>query len=233
MRIAMTQTSRARRLQVLLNPTSQPRPFTVFKIGGSLFDLPELPDVIEQVLAQRPESAPLLVAGGGAAADVVRNWDEVHHLGEAPAHELALEAMDLTAFLLARFFPDARLVRSEPQARMAASDGVVSILCVGCFIKAAEAQGHAPLEHSWRVTSDSIAAWTASVLAAELVLVKSVPAPLDMALTAAASAGLVDEYFPAVAANLATIGWVNARDPDPVIQIWQPGATSSAANERE
>jgi aspartokinase-like uncharacterized kinase len=222
MRILMTQTNRARRLQVLLNPASQPLPLTVFKIGGSLFDLPELPDVIGQVLALRPESAPLLVPGGGAVADVVRNWDEVHHLGEAAAHELALEAMDLTASLLARFFPEARLVRSEPQARMAAGDGVLSILCAGCFIKAAETQGHAPLEQSWRVTSDSIAAWAAGVLTAELVLVKSVPSPLAMTLAAAADAGLVDECFPAVAANLPVIGWVNARSSRPEIEAWRP-----------
>jgi aspartokinase-like uncharacterized kinase len=222
MRSSMSPTNRSRRLQTLLSPGSKPRPFTVFKIGGSLFDLPDLPDVIEQILAQRPESAPLLVAGGGAAADVVRNWDEVHHLGETVAHELALEAMDLTASLLARFFPDARLVRSEPQVRMAASDGVRSILCAGCFVKAAEAQEHTPLEHSWRVTSDSIAAWIAGVLAAELVLVKSVPVPLDMTLAAAANAGLVDECFPAVAANLATIGWVNARGTRSEIEVWRP-----------
>ena len=220
----MSPTNRTRRLQVLLSPGSKPRAFAVFKIGGSLFDLPDLPDVIEQVLAQRPESAPLLVAGGGAAADVVRNWDEVHHLGEAPAHELALAAMDLTSSLLARFFPDARLVRSEPQARMAAGDGVLSILCAGCFIKAAEAQAHVPLEQSWRVTSDSIAAWTAGVLGAELVLVKSVPVPQSMTLAAAADAGVVDEYFPAVAANLATISWVNARGTRPGIEVWRPGA---------
>jgi len=229
----MSPTNRTRRLQVLLNPASQPRPFTVFKIGGSLFDLRDLPEVIERVLAQRPQSARLLVAGGGAAADIVRNWDEVHHLGQSAAHELALEAMDLAASLLARFLPDARLVRSEPQARLAASDGVLSILCAGCFIKAAESRGHAPLEQSWRITSDSIAAWTAGVLAADLVLVKSVPAPLDMTLAAAVRAGLVDECFPALAARLPVVGWVNARDPDPVIETWQPGDTSSTANECE
>jgi aspartokinase-like uncharacterized kinase len=226
MRGAMSPTNRARRLQALLNPASQPRPFAVFKIGGSLFDLPELPELVEQVLGQRPGTAPLLVAGGGPAADAVRDWDRVHHLGETAAHELALEAMDLSASLLARFFPEARLVRSEPQARMAASDGVLAILCAGCFIKAAEAQGHAPLARSWRVTSDSIAAWTAGVLAAELVLVKSVGVPLEMTLAAAARAGLVDESFPAVAANLPAIGWVNARAGEPVIEVWQTGATS-------
>jgi aspartokinase-like uncharacterized kinase len=218
---------RSRRLQVLLNPASQARPVVVFKIGGSLFDLPRLPDVIRQVLDQRPGIAPLLVAGGGAAADVVREWDRVHQLGEESAHALALEAMDLTASLLARFFPEARLVRSEQQVRMAAADGAISILCPGCFLKAAEAQGHPPLEHSWQVTSDSIAAWIAGVLAApELVLVKSVPAPRGMTLAAAARAGLVDESFPAETANLPVIGWVDARATHPEIETWHPDETT-------
>ncbi|MGE5192911.1 MAG: uridylate kinase [Deltaproteobacteria bacterium] len=223
----MSPSNRARRLHVLLNPASQPRPLAVFKIGGSLFDLPHLPELIEQVLAQRPGKASLLLAGGGAAANVVREWDQVHQLGEESAHGLALEAMDLTASLLARFFPDARLVRSEPQVRMAVADGAMSILCAGCFLRAAEAQGHAPLEHSWRVTSDSIAAWTSGVLAAsELVLVKSVPVPRGMTLAAAARAGLVDESFPAAAANLTAIGWVNARAAQREIETWDPGRES-------
>ena len=221
----MSPTSRARRLQVMLNPAvSQPRPLAVFKIGGSLLDLPELPEVIQQVLDQRAGAAPLLVVGGGAAADLIREWDQVHHLGEEAAHELALEAMDLTASLLARFFPEARLVRSEQQVRMALADGALSIFCAGCFLKAAEANGHLPLEHSWRLTSDSIAAWAAGVLAAsELVLVKSVAAPRGMTLAAAAQAGLVDEVFPAVAADLPAIGWVNARAPRPEIETWHSG----------
>jgi aspartokinase-like uncharacterized kinase len=202
---------------------SQTRPLAVFKIGGSLFDLPELADVIQQVLDQRAGATPLLVAGGGAAADLIRKWDRVHHLGEEAAHELALEAMDLTASLLARFFPEARLVRSDQQIQMAVTDGAPSILCAGCFFKAAEARGHASLEHSWRVTSDSIAAWTVGIVAAsELVLVKSVPAPRGMTLDAAAQAGLVDEVFPAVAAELPAIGWVNARAPHPEIECWHP-----------
>src|SRR5260221_1160464 len=118
----MSSTNRARRLQVLWNATgSQSAPLTVYKIGGSLFDLPELPDVVGQVLAQRPGNAAVFVAGGGAAANVVREWDRVHHLAEEAAHELALEAMDLTASLLARFFPAARLVRNEQQVRIPAA----------------------------------------------------------------------------------------------------------------
>ena len=36
---------------------------------------------IRAVLAQRMQHAALLVAGGGAAADIVRDWDRQHRLG--------------------------------------------------------------------------------------------------------------------------------------------------------
>ena len=220
-------------MRVLRNVVeNQAASLTVYKIGGSLLDLPELPQIIREVVLQRPGRAPLLVAGGGAAADVVRAWDRVHELGDETAHELALEAMDLTASLLARFFPEARLVRSEKQVRMAVAEGALSILCPGCFLKAAEADGHAPLDHSWRVTSDSIAAWTAGVLEAELVLVKSIRVPLGMTLAAAADAGLVDEEFPIVAGAFPQIGWVDARAHDPQIEIWQTSGTRLAAKTR-
>lgn len=218
----------------MLNSAAHPAPpLVVFKIGGSLLDLTELADIIRLVLEQRAGSAALLVVGGGAAADLVRSWDETHGLGEAAAHDLALAAMDLTASLISSFFPEARLVRSPQQAEMAAAEGALAILCAGCFIKAAEARGHAPLEHSWRVTSDSIAAWTAKVLAAsELVLVKSVPAPLGQTLVEAADAGLVDESFSAIAANLPFIAWVDARSTQLIVEGWVACQSDAAARSR-
>jgi aspartokinase-like uncharacterized kinase len=130
--------------------------------------------------------------------------------------------MDLGASLLAHFLPEARLVRSEEQVRMAAADHAVSILCAGCFIKAAEAGGHPALEHSWRVTSDSIAAWTAHFLGAtELVLVKSRDVSCEMTPSAAARAGLVDEHFPTIAESIPIISWVNGRNDVPLIETWK------------
>ena len=197
-------------------------PLTVYKIGGSLLDLPELPAVIRDVLAQRAQTAALLVVGGGAAADLVRGWDRFHSLGEEASHELALAAMDLNAALLSRLVPGLREVRSVHQVRAAASDNVAGLLCADCFIKSAQAQGHAPLEHSWRITSDSIAAWTARIVApAELVLLKSVPLPGGLSLPDAARDRLVDEAFPEIAADLPSIGWVNARAATPVIEKWR------------
>jgi aspartokinase-like uncharacterized kinase len=197
-------------------------PLIVYKIGGSLLDVPELPKVIRDVLAQRPQHAALLVAGGGAAANVVREWDRRHSLGEDAAHDLALEAMNLSAALLSRLVPGLREVRSLCQVRAAADDHVVGLLCADCFIKSAQAQGQPALEHSWRMTSDSIAAWTArAVVASELLLLKSVPLPAGTSLEDAARAGLVDETFPEIAASLPAIGWVNARAETPVIERWQ------------
>lgn len=201
-------------------PTS--RKLVVLKIGGSLFDLAELPQVVRRILALRRDAIPVLVAGGGAAADAVRAWDQTYRLGDEAAHELALEAMDLTTSLLARFFPEGSLVRSERQVRLAAAEGALCLLCAGCFVKAAESEGHQPLERSWRVTSDSIAAWTARVLGAELVLLKSAPLPAGVSFETAAQRGLVDEYFPIIAAGLAGVGWVNGRAPETTIRDWGP-----------
>src|SRR5579863_6373545 len=124
------------------------RPLTVYKIGGSLFNLPDLPGLIGKILAQRPENAALIIAGGGAAADVIREWDRLYDLGDDTAHNLALDAMDLTALLMKHLVPGSRLVRSPRQVARAAADGVRSILCAGCFVKAFDTHGRFPLAHS-------------------------------------------------------------------------------------
>lgn len=192
---------------------------TVYKIGGSLLDLPELPAVVRVVLAQRPHHAALLVVGGGAPVEIVREWDCRHSLGEDAAHELALEAMNMGRALLSHLVPGLREVRSPRQVLAAAADNVVGVLCADCFIKSAQTQGHTPFEHSWRITSDSIAAWTARAVApADLVLLKSVPLPRGISLEDAARQGFVDAAFPEIAAPLPAIGWVNARCPNPVIE---------------
>ncbi|MBW3540464.1 MAG: hypothetical protein KY476_09345 [Planctomycetes bacterium] len=50
----------------------------VYKLGGSLLTLPGFEQRLERLLASRPEDErPLVVVGGGAAADVVREWDRL------------------------------------------------------------------------------------------------------------------------------------------------------------
>lgn len=53
---------------------------TVLKLGGSLLDLADLPDRLRSVIKMLGDNGPLLVCGGGDAADLVRRWHEHHAL---------------------------------------------------------------------------------------------------------------------------------------------------------
>lgn len=183
---------------------------TIYKVGGSLLETPGLVDLVQDEMRRRPESAALVVVGGGLAADAVRRWDVAHGLGDERSHWLALEAMRLNEALLQELWPGLREVRSASQALAAANDGVVGLLCSSCFCRWAEAAGWPALPHTWGVTSDSIAAWAATILDAELVLFKSVDLLHGCRFEDAARQGLVDEHFPHVAKNVRRIGWVNA-----------------------
>jgi 5-(aminomethyl)-3-furanmethanol phosphate kinase len=173
------------------------------------------------VLGLRRDCRPLLVVGGGAAADVVRQWDAIHKPGDETTHDLAVLAMGLNEELLLRLLPESRPVRSARQFESAAADGMLPILCAHCFLKWGESAGHPRLRRSWDVTSDSIAVWTARVIRAdECVLVKSVACPQGATAAEAARRGLVDACFAETAAGLPAISWSNARDAAPAIVPW-------------
>src|SRR5437763_14345584 len=74
---------------------------TVVKIGGSLYDLPDLGPRLRDWLLTLTASKVLLVPGGGPTADVIREFDRVHGLGEQVAHDLALRSLTLNAWFLA------------------------------------------------------------------------------------------------------------------------------------
>jgi aspartokinase-like uncharacterized kinase len=152
----------------------------VVKVGGSLFDLPDLKDQLHAWLAGLSGSAVLLVPGGGAAADVIRTLDRRHRLGEERAHWLALRALSLNAQFLAALLPKSEHVR---------------LLDAHAFALADEGQPGA-LPHTWDVTSDAVAARVAVVVRARrLVLLKSVTIPEDMDWAEAGRRGWVDASF--------------------------------------
>src|SRR5262249_50947889 len=79
----------------------------VVKVGGSLYDLPGLGARLRAWLERLPSREVLLVPGGGPAADVVRDLDRLHRLGEEAAHWLALRALSVNARFLAALLPGA------------------------------------------------------------------------------------------------------------------------------
>jgi len=209
----------------------------VVKLGGSLLIWPDWPAAFRRWLAMQPERRTVLIAGGGCAADAVRDWDRAHHLHPADAHWLAIDAMCLTAKLAARLLPGAALtddwcVLDLPRSpelnvgvpRLGGSPSATAktptpllIFDPRLFLQQIEpTAGGTPLPHSWDATSDSIAARVAELLGSkELVLLKSCfPAAEIATLEQAANVDYVDRCFPQFAANLPLVRLVNFRDSE-------------------
>jgi aspartokinase-like uncharacterized kinase len=164
----------------------------VVKVGGSLFDLPDLRTRLVGFLGSLGDAKVLLVPGGGPAADVIRVLDRIHDFGEEASHWLAIHALSLNARFLQKLLPNSP-VHSEPE-RLARDDGGAVILDAYSFFQADEARpDHLP--HHWDVTSDSLAVRVAVLMKArELILLKSTEWE-GFDWSKAAEAGLVDRYF--------------------------------------
>lgn len=158
----------------------------VMRVGGSLFDHPRLGPGLCEYVSSLDAADIRLISGGGPFADMIRQLDRAHQLGEEAAHWLALRAMSVAgSFLTALLRPGI------------AEDRLTVIDCLS-FAIADDAQPGA-LPHSWAVTSDSIAARYAAVCgASRLVLLKSVEIPPETSWEEAAARGWVDTHFPVV-----------------------------------
>jgi probable H4MPT-linked C1 transfer pathway protein len=154
----------------------------VVKVGGSLLASEELLDAtLETIVRSAGHRRTVIVPGGGPFADVVRDADHRLRLDDHAAHWMAILAMDQCAHLLAARRPELALVTSLGDVSELLASGRVPVLAPFQLVRQRD-----PLPHSWDVTSDSIAAWIASELGAQLVLVKHPGANVDDA---------VDAYF--------------------------------------
>jgi 5-(aminomethyl)-3-furanmethanol phosphate kinase len=193
-----------------MDPTRFSNPPVVVKVGGSLYDLPDLGLRLGDWLSGVTTSPVLLVPGGGKMADTVRELDRRHQLGEEAAHWLALRVMAVQALFLAALVTRAVVVETLEACGEAWTNGNRAVLDAHTFAQADEGNADA-LPHSWAVTSDSVAARAARLLKARrLVLLKSVDGQVKTDWEEAARAGLVDAWFPRVVGDLA-VDLVNFR----------------------
>jgi aspartokinase-like uncharacterized kinase len=153
----------------------------VVKVGGALLRYPqEFASVLTTIADVSRERRVLIVPGGGPFADVVR--DLTLRPSDDAAHWMAILAMDQHAYLIADRLADAAVVETPPTIAVAIEGGRLPVLAPFGWLNRVD-----PLPHSWDVTSDSIAAWVAGELSAQLlVLVKAPGATGDR---------LVDGYF--------------------------------------
>jgi aspartokinase-like uncharacterized kinase len=170
----------------------------VVKVGGSLLDMPDFVERLSTHLRRYSNDRPLLLIGGGGAADWVRLMDRTHRLGDETAHDLALRSLDLTAHLAAALLPESVLIDDVNSCSSVWSSRRVPILAPRLSLHSDDF-----LPRNWGVTSDSIAARVATRLGAdELVLLKSVQAPPGALPEEMAARGIVDPFFPMAARSL-------------------------------
>jgi aspartokinase-like uncharacterized kinase len=152
-------------------------------VGGGLMAHPKHLGASLDAIAAAAEDTPLLVVpGGGAFADVIRDADRRFGLSDDAAHWMAVLAMDQYGHLLASRMTNARLVVRLSDATASLEDGRTPVLAPYQWLREAD-----PLPHSWDVTSDSIAAWVAGQIGAERLLCVKPPG--------AAGPAIVDPCF--------------------------------------
>ena len=129
---------------------------SVLKIGGSLMDVSN--DLLQSLTEASVDV--LIVPGGGPFADAVRRYSR--SLDDTAAHWMAILAMNQYGFFISGKGVDITDVIKDDVSG-------ISVLLPFREVFACD-----PLPHSWDVTSDSIAAWVAHQIDANLVIATDV-----------------------------------------------------------
>ncbi|PHR96298.1 MAG: hypothetical protein COA78_28875 [Blastopirellula sp.] len=195
----------------------------VIKLGGSLFQLPDLATRLVQWIEQQAPLPCLVIAGGGMFTDAVRQLDQQRSLPTPISHDLAMRSMGSSARLIASGLGSKCELISEIEKYQRVLKSVAEKHCQsGIFVCDIYEYWHQhfidqygnELQLDWTLTSDSIAALLADFWEAEeFVLMKSCDCSSSHDYQSWADAGMVDPQFPEVAKRLQAIRWVNlARD---------------------
>lgn len=158
----------------------------VVKLGGSLVKNDEILNCLK--IIERWTEPTIIVPGGGAFADTVRQSQAHWQFNDSIAHRMAILAMQQTALLLHGLSPKMPIFDSMEFQKCDAlhsiwSPRLADLDCAG-------------LPHSWDLSSDSLAAWLATRWQADrLILVKSAPISQLTELSAMQQNGIVDAAF--------------------------------------
>ena len=136
----------------------------VVKIGGSLF-----PDYAIDLAEKLKSTDSCIVLGGGEFANLIRKYNDEQHFSEEVNHWTAIDCMDIIAKLVNDKVESCKLAYSIDEVNQISDDGLTPIFVVSEFLRVED-----PFECSWDVTSDSIAAYIAHLLNANLLIVTNV-----------------------------------------------------------
>ncbi len=134
----------------------------VVKLGGSLYNTPELKRWLHTLAELSVTESIVIVPGGGPFADQVRDAQAHHHFDDNTAHHMALVAMKQFGLMLSSL--EAKCLPFHPQQPSQK---------LSVWLPDDSLLSEPDLIPSWDLSSDSIALWLASKLGAErLFLIK-------------------------------------------------------------
>ena len=127
----------------------------IVKIGGSLFPEDAI-KLCEAIIASNDSlESPnkiVFICGGGIFANKIRNYNQEMHFSDTANHNSAIMCMDIIGTLLADKVKGLESVKSIDMVEAILEQGKLPLLNPSSII-----ESHDALEHSWKVTSDSIA----------------------------------------------------------------------------
>ncbi len=111
----------------------------------------------------------MVICGGGNLANLLRDYDREMEFSSTATHKSAILCMDILGILLADKIKGAEAFYSLKLAQKALNNGNLPILLPSQFLNQPD-----PLEHSWKVTSDSLSLYIAHHLKAKLLIATDV-----------------------------------------------------------
>ena len=136
----------------------------VVKIGGSLF-----PNYAIDLADKLKNTDSCIILGGGEFANLIRKYNDEQNFSDETNHWTAIDCMDIIAKLVNDKVESCRLAFSLEDVQAISEEGFTPIFVVSKFLRDED-----PFECSWDVTSDSIAAYVANCLNANLFIVTNV-----------------------------------------------------------
>ena len=212
---------------------------TVIKVGGSMGQSRKLVNLMQRLSGLGPRHGILVVPGGGAFSNAIREYDRRFGLDTDASHWMAILAMDQFGHLISSMIPDSELVQGLADARKVLAAGRLPVLLTYNLLFQTD-----ELPRSWDVTADSIAAWVAGLSGAkQLVLLKSVDGLFSDDPCSHAGVELlekfdlkqlilckgVDRYFASILKKYRLDVWiVNGKHPERLTQLLDTGFTKGS-----
>ncbi|GAA5818993.1 MAG: delta 1-pyrroline-5-carboxylate synthetase [Methanobrevibacter sp. CfCl-M3] len=136
----------------------------VVKIGGSLF--PEQAIAVAEAIKGTNS---LIITGGGEFANLIRKYDKKIKFSNNVTHQTAIETMSITSKLLNDKLNFTKIVDNLDAAKQTSKNGEIPILISSKILDEKDT-----LEHSWKVSSDSISSYISYLLKSKLIITTNV-----------------------------------------------------------